>query len=214
MERLKFLTDLFSRGLDSDSIIATHGTSLEVIQQAVKTGNIPGSTIKKSRRSFYHPPGCLYINLTPDAAQSLGLPKDQANSGGYGEDIAKRHYLLSKLGLDFSNSRYSSLATDLTGPFPDRTIDEALKQLKEMAPNLEKDQLEQLIREAESRKGVLLGLDKSIADQYQIQKAEGDDDGWYIEIPNGMPINFLAGLEPQGQQEWDYFENLQKALNI
>lgn len=213
-KRIEFLIHLFENGLNSENIIAYHGTSIQAIDQIIRGGVLRGSRYDDK---YSDPKGHLYVFPTLDYLKQyspeykIAFPEEysklEERAGGYAGDRAREYYLAEKLGIDMvSESGRDDLDEIL---FAGLTSE--LRQKYFAGGQLSEP--EKLFKEMETRKGVVLGLHKDLLEKYQIKHdGKQQDDGWYIDVKNGLDYKLLCGIEPLGQVEWDFFTDLKKKL--
>lgn len=210
-ERVKKLIDLFEMGLDSDDCIGYHGTSLEAIEFMIENGQLPGGKfghIDSDDSWLYFSP------KEPMRDDYKGRGLDQLEDAkGYAEDIAQGHSLLKQLGLDIGNKDFEIKARHLATNDPNDLNDPDAEYNFFLGLGIEKKLLDKSIKKARKQKGVVLGLSKKgLSDQTILPGDKGGED-MRVHVPNGLSIDFLSGLEPLGDEEWDYFEKLQEKNN-
>lgn len=214
-ERQRKLIELFERGLDDEDAIGYHGTSLESIEYLIRNGHLPGGTFENPPKhevqpgDFYFFPNKAKFPEHPLASTFHDADTAIDKAAIYAQDIAEEHYLMKKLGLDFSNMKLRNAARWVTEGY---TVDSETCYRLLLAQGLSKGNLDRAIKEARGRKGVVLGLGPSMIEQHLPMEGDKGHGDLKIHLPAGLDISFLSGLEPIGQQEWDFFEKLQQEL--
>ena len=193
LEKKKFtkrVAELFEVGLESNDIYAYHGTTAEAIKYLATHGRLPSSG-SYGAEVFYVPEGI---------GSSEG---DQQHAEHYASWNALKYFILERIPFRPSNMEklmYMFDDEDLENEF----LEEAAKH------GVNKRQLHNLIREAErTRKGVLVTLSRKMVADFE-ERAGVDVDQRSVITPQGLPIEYITGIEPLGQYEWDELEKLQK----
>lgn len=226
IEREQRVARLFEEGLDAPDIIALHGSSLEAIQELIQTGRMPtGKT-----------DGCIgYIYVfrldqpVPEVFLA-GETQEENIMGGarmYAGGLSFEASLVKSLQLDYMRDssfleamddirfRYglkisTNSSVDLTEEFLFNSpqYDEVLRQYIQKY-GFEK--IKTAFHEAFARKGIIIGLNQKVLElNPQSAYEEFNDEGWRINLPNGLSLDYISGLEPVGQIEYDYLENIQR----
>jgi hypothetical protein len=73
--------------------------------------------------------------------------------------------------------------------------------------------LDESIKKAKKRKGIVLGLSKKGLSSQTILPGDDEGEDMRVHVPNGLSVDFLSGIEPIGDEEWDYFESKQEKLD-
>lgn len=223
-KRLVF--ESFTRGLDhEDDIIGYHGTGVEVLNHAMTTGYIPAVRKMAIVNGTWEYVGEFGIHFMP-ANIPFGHGEDRRKlthreaikeATGYAQFNAPGQRLLDLLGIKWSseslfaarevmsNSKYYRL--DLTWDFANFLTSEnvesnlnVLRAERYFAPN----KLRESIREAHASKGIVIAIKKSALEKYRHQDVYPDE-GFFLKTgENGLPLEFVSGIEPVGQPEWDY----------
>ncbi len=64
------------------------------------------------------------------------------------------------------------------------------------------------IPEIRSRFGVVLSFSSDLLKEFELKRAEGNDDGLFIHAPLGVPLRYITGIEPLGDMEYQIIEDL------
>ncbi len=205
----KKVAELFEAGLDSEDVFGYHGTSIEAMQKLAETGRLPNGG---------RHPGRLYIVPMSNKLNPF-TPREDAES--YADWNAKKHFIRSYLPFeptaeDMENlSEYCS--SNMGGKMRevDYQILDAKGEIRRLIEKCEKnglgeDQLVKLRRKAKSRKGVIIALSNSLSSDFELKSQENVPKECYIEVPDGLPIEYVTGIEPVGQYEWDALAKMQK----
>ncbi len=64
------------------------------------------------------------------------------------------------------------------------------------------------IPQIRSRSGVILSFSSDLLKEFELKRAEGNDDGLYIHAPLGVPLKYITGIEPLGDIEYKLIEDL------
>jgi hypothetical protein len=203
------IAKLFENGIDRAQTVGYHGTSIGALEVALKTGLIPAD--RTGYLYFFpnptHPrmqgpsPG---FRLIPSAFGPSHLPFLGAEK--YATTIADDHLILQKLNIPMTNKAITALAllhdtANLRGRARAKAFfapyGYTLDQVDSVALN---------VIQNEPAGGIILGFHPTVFDRYKLSNA---DEGLRIRVPAGLPIQYLQGIEPLGQREYDYLEGLQ-----
>ena len=209
-KRVDYLLRIFELGLDSNDIIGYHGTSLEVVKEMIDTGKIKGGYGGHFENEIGILPKQLSIflknakvKLVSDVEGHLDDPSLRA-AAGYAKVNAVHHRAMVALGYSLDDRGKYSLVGD-----------ENLQDDLLIAGKLTKKEI-RVIRntytKARKMHGVVFGLHKDALTDFDLRPVkESDEKGERIIVcPNGIDLRYLIGLEPEGQEEWNYFVKLQK----
>lgn len=220
------LGDLLRKGISTPDTIGIHGTSLESVRTLLTTGGLPGRTNRNSDGVFNFKTGDFFfypqLSTFPDGNMltSLGLNfPDYVES--WDEELydravdhanrnAKTHSLIEKLHLDMTNPNHLIAAQDLT----DELAYNRFTRLPELVwfGRLFKGPLkyfiDRLATQAIVRRGFLVGIDRSVIFNYNLQKGfEGLD--LKINVGRqGLNEKYVSGLLPLG------FHERQSLINV
>jgi hypothetical protein len=250
IDRTKAIAGLAKTGVDLENSIARPtavlATSMEAIQEAIRTGHLPTGIRDSGGRLYFYP---LEENTSEEDiseikdgldayghilgfeqnfAQSLGLDR-----GRDGEFIAGIFEAIQNILLfDFIKTRGKSSGLSTDGEREDLsileniTLDDFAKAsssskeyiyvyAEELAKkNITFKEIMEKAIKSYSRRGVLIGLGGNIAD-LKPKPAEDRDEGWYVDAPDGLSIDYFSGITPltSGGQEGEYLEGLKKKFN-
>ena len=184
--RLK-IKELFHTGLDSDDILAYHGTSVKTIEHLARTGRTPITGFTGNEFCF--------AMITEEHSKSHQL--DHAMH--YAEIVGIRRYVLDKLPF-IAQERGEIFSLE-----EEETMEAILQQGEQY--NLTERHLFKLTKEAERNiKGIVITLSHKLKDNFKF--LYDTDESHRIIIPNGLNIDFISGIEPLGQYEWDTIESI------
>ena len=200
-------------GLDNrDRIAGWHGTSMNAIELALRSGAVPASQVQHAQAApghlFFYPP------LPTDDASGKALEFQMCGRGGamaYASGNARRDYLIEVAGLDHTNREHRALVFETVefvraNPRSSKSS-EALRNLGVPAQRIEEVRLE-----LPRRGGFLIGIDRQALVEYAPSHGDIPGEDQKIFIPTGLPWGLIAALEPLGDAEWDLFERVQKSL--
>ena len=208
MERIKHIVQLFETGLDSEDCVGYRGTSLESMEYIVNNGVLLGRLYGASREIYFFPFKSKFQNhplrdTFPDEHDVI------ERTSQYAGQNAESHYLIRLLDLDIENAK--DYVESLMLSEGDYFMDEILKKHPKLG--FRRSNLLKIIHEAEKRKGFILGLNSKVLQSFKIMGScdikEGD---LKIVCPNGLPYKYLSGIEPLGQEEWDYLVKIQNSI--
>lgn len=226
IKREEKLAALFEQGLDSPDIIALHGTSLEALSELIKSGRLPSGKTEGGVGYLY------FFRLdvpVPEDFLNGETPEENIQGGVkmYAKDLAYEASLCRILGLDFNEDReFLEMLERIRSQHELRSIAGRGEELVEahllngskhqdiIAGYIEKygfPAIKSAFGESIERKGIIIGLNKEILNHNpQSAYQELDDEGWRINLPEGIPLEYISGLEPIGQPEYDFFIALQE----
>lgn len=213
-ERIQFLVEAFEDGLNSPDIIGYHGTSIQTIEHIIKFGKLPGSensklsTSKEGVAEF----SIFYLGSEQKDKVYSGLGKKfhkndklLGAAASYASTIAERHYFAEQLGLP-AGTMVSFLDANI---LREDYIPELIERF-----GVTKEQIYKAINATmnENPQGVVLGISSATLKNYEwLETTEGGEFAEVvIKIPEGFSYKQIAGIEPQGQGEYDYFTKLQE----
>lgn len=231
-ERKQIIRDALERGLENDDqeIIAFHGTSLETLHEALRTGRFVGTTQNDTAHKIdgKSVPVFSVFALDSSTVRETSHADDEdfemhlvKEARDYATIIAERHAFLRELGIPISE-RYNLLdlsdicfgrGNDLT--LQEDMCDEFIERAGTRLPGLTltKEQIRAAILRAHTRKGVTLGFKKALFQDfpvYQVGKDTNDEDyEAVIHCPDGIPLNYLIGVDPYTKEE---LQELEKAV--
>ncbi len=223
-EREKKIADLFEQGLDSPDIMAYHGTSLEAINELIKTGYLPTGKIEGGIDYLY------FFRLdkpVPESWLDGETEKEhiQRRIEMYARDLAFEASLCRTLGLDFSKDKQFLDAMGSVAFQHQIRVEIGRDELKEehLRNSSHFDAIIEYLNrfgfpaikaafdESFGREGVIIGINSEILkNDPQSAYDELDDEGWRANLPKGLPLEYISGIEPIGQPEYGYFEALQE----
>jgi len=214
-QRIARVVELFEKGLDdTEDCIGYHGTSLEALQYLIENGHWPVSNLEGfygdtpgisfyPRKSQFSTFDLLGVNF-PDEKY---MAKEAAN---YAEQIARSHHLLRLLNLPIDDDAMEDNARNIANNSPDDARDPEKEYRFFLEIVKDKKILDEAIAKAKKRHGVVIGLSKSALGKGTVQ--HGDPGDLRILTPSGVDLSFISGIEPMGQEEFDFLKNLQRSL--
>ncbi len=215
-KREKAIVAIFEKGLDDEEAIGYHGTSLEAVEHLLRMGHLPGAS--EPDKSYGYEKGDLFFfpqkAQIPDRLLSSKAHDDNReaieDTTDYANVIAARHYILTKLGLDLGNPDDQVVGHELQDGVDS---EEACRITEELIKKgWKRKEILKIIDDSRDRKGVILTLSKDVLGKYKL--GVGDDvHDLRVTSGNSLDIKFISGLEPLGQEEWDFFENLQTSIS-
>ncbi len=124
----------------------------------------------------------------------------------YAMTVAQAHKFLSELKIEITSENRSLANRYVQG---DLGNESAEKELLARGYNL--SQLQRARAVALRARGVVLLIGPQALKHHSLEHAElRGDDGMRLVAPKGIPPKMFIGLEPMGQAEYDYLENLAK----
>ena len=225
----KKIGELFEVGLDSNDIIGYHGTSVDAILKMDENGRLPPGRIFGSKL-FFHP---IYLHECSEEvviknAEVSALANTKILYAFKAIEAADEDYIkitdLGYLSWDQSGNseievqRYKSLLNEISKKY--ELTPQKLEQILETANELNRD-------------GCILSFSRKLAKDFDISvlpprghplytkiysdvpegfiplKLDPTSDT-YIEVPNGLDIKYITGIEPLSQYEWDVLIKFQQ----
>ncbi len=223
-DRFKLVTELFRRGInESDtSIVAVHGGPLESVLSLIRTGMWPagavfrrdvleGTEAMRPTLSFFtiaeniltDPDLSKVTRLTDhNAAKSF---KDAVGSADAINAISSESAgILTLLGLPINRSSMSAIAHVCVESF---SAPELLDYLKTKKLKLQTVLAALKIVKDAGIGGVVIGIDRNaFLNGAKLSKAPGG--GVALEFPDGLPIEWIQGLDAFGDLEYKFLENI------
>jgi hypothetical protein len=222
-ENAEIIVALAEQGLNSERIIGYHGTSLEALQEALKTGSVRGAMKGESQvgemvdpeHSFFFFPIKEKFEGHPDVEKFRSDRESSEGAEMYAQLLAGAHFLLKDIGMGITDKAAVEYAKSIilwegfAFNFSANATD-AIEYFK--GKGIEKRDLMKRAERAAKRKGVVLGINDTVKETYQLVDPQQDEGDLSLQIPEGLPLNALAGVEPLSQEEWDFFMELQGEL--
>lgn len=221
--RMRRLVELFKIGLKNPTnMIGYHATSIESMQYLIATGHLPGSQAEelpnvhderpmKKGDLYFYPRRFQFPDYDPNVSKYF---LDESHVivavADYAQRIASVHYFLTKLNLDLENQDYNNGARELlSGMFRSE-----IREFRELlyALGVTDVEIDLAVKEARERKGVILGLSKSLLKKYKVKDGDAGAGDLRINFPSGMDYNYISGIESFGKQERAFFQNMKDNL--
>lgn len=221
--------NLFSAGIQNrETLLGFHGTSWEAIKHLLTTGKLPPSN-SKNREAGDHSPGKIYFALTKNALPNHPLAGtfwstvqdafDEAK--GYADDVGVVHGFIQHLNLDLNDRMLttgcrSAASGARTNPHGIDNMEEFFRLMHE--PNgyrylsnlgISDSAIWSAMQIAKVRNGIVLGLKQTIMHTFQVLEGNKNNRDLSIVCPDGLPVEFISGLEPIGQFEYNQLDALQ-----
>lgn len=211
-ERRRILAAEFGDGLDLDACVGVHGTSLEAVRYLLAHGHLPGTTtpmgISRGMKDLSFFPVRRHFEDKEGFEDIQSDEKILKGAREYASLIAAKHYILDMLGLDIGNEENMSVASVLADL---ETHPEEMRKTREFLKTrgLRLENLEPLRTRAQERQGVIFGLHPDILEQFPILPGDPDECDRRIHCPDGFGIQLIKGMEPIGEDEFEYLEHIQ-----
>jgi len=197
----------FSNPVRDTTCAGYHGCCLRALITAVNTGYLPSGLFKLS--------GSLYIAPSPDCFPGSSREGSIEDARGYALMITSRDIVAALIDKPYGDP----LAGDLYSEYQNSNS-RKLPALLERA-KLTMRELDCIIEAAEGRvyggrggtmirnrqQGVILGLSPAVLDDFEIER--GDYGDKKIVAPNGIPLKYLAAVEPLEDGVYDALGDLQ-----
>ncbi len=212
---------LIEKGLNSENIIGYHGTSLEALQEGLRTGLFRGAmksegelgSVVDDEHSFFFFPIKEKFESHPDVDKFHTDSESSEGAEMYAHLLAGAHFLLSDLNLGINDKVAVEHAKSII-LWQDSLFNidapEAIKYFTDKG--IEKKDLMKRAERAAKRKGVVLGINALVKDAYELTDPLQGEGDLSVQIPEGLSLENLAGVEPLSQDEWDFFMHLQGEL--
>ncbi len=221
--RKRIVRTALERGLENEDreIAVLHGTSLETVLEALRTGLFVGSTQGETARTVVTkgvPVFSAYSLRSPQARQEAHASDEDFEAHladgakGYAQTIGEEHFFLRTLQIRISKRfafahGFGDLFLRTTnGPLFD---EEACRKFSQETGKAVQE-IKAAVRAALTRKGVVIGLSEDLLKRFStrdVSRASGDEDHEVIiECPNGIPVEYLRGVEPLTKAEWRELE--------
>jgi hypothetical protein len=185
------ISELLTTGLDGENIIGYHGTSIEAIWYLAQKGNLPANGRHPGKLYFY-------------PLQDEDIEKQQYEASVYSRWNAWKHYIIQKLPFTPNHEDICN--------FRDIELEE-LPHLHAQckAHNISEQQIARWLGEAlEERNGVIITLSHQVTPVFDVKiPSQNEKYERYIDVPQGFPIQYIAGIEPLGQYEWQALQKFQ-----
>lgn len=222
----------FQRGIVDDEkdaeIIGYHGTSVEVLKMALKTGTLLGMTTNDDRDEIYkhlkHTKGDLFLapvlqNIPGNFIQNNISTYDvmsRKDAEFYAEYISKRHFILDQLGISFDDEDAHSALVAICTDSPE-SAKELIgwgEQEKTFLNKYGTERVATLLKEAEeNRLGVVVSIKKSAFDEYGIGLGDpGHGDIKIMSGETGIDIKHIAGIAAPGPEGKAFFDELRQRM--
>lgn len=181
--------ELFENGI-TETPYAWHGTSVEAIIHLAQRGRLPAEGTLGN--SFYY---------APEAANP---GEQERHARVFAEHEAKYRFLLSRLPYDPADKQTLKFSEPVDVDFDDIVVPEGVTH------GITPRTMELLYYEARKYKGILIGVTEAVTQYGEITTAIEDER--YAIIPEGLPIEYITGIEPLSDHEWDILTGMQDSL--
>ncbi len=212
------IREAFVKGIQSEDSLLVHGTNMHSIQSALKqdgrllTGRSPGN---EKRIYFFpnttHPDAQTVIPSNFRFESKLGAPVtvDEAIEGvrWYATRGAQEAMLEELYFKQYGRALPHAIVSDLIGSLEDFNRFDNPDTRGIRTTNFLKG-LNPWIPQIRSRSGVILSFSSDLLKEFELKRAEGNDDGLYIQAPLGLPLKYITGVEPLGDLEYKMLEDL------
>lgn len=200
-ENERAVVNLFESGLERKSeAFAMHGTSLEAIQHLIETGVMPAEG--RLPGEFY------FLSL-----ERHGVTEAMKGAVAYAQWNANKHYISDRLPFELNKALFEGLSQFVADTAIAQGQSEHFDQFLDAAlqHEISRKQLTAWLMESiKNRGGVVILIDPRAEQDF---KTHYDDDpnmdGDYLRAPEGLPLEYIIGIEPQGDYEYEFLEALQ-----
>lgn len=187
------LQQAMKRGISQNPFML-HGTSLETLQIAIKTGRLPASIQPGIKGQIYFTPITNNFRKSKHYIALRGeytFEDAMRFSRGYAEGNARTHYLEKRLGY-FPSWFWGAVETH-------HNLIEFLVHDEKMRRKRARDIVDKLMK----RKGFILEPEESI---FEFKYQRGDDPTTVAVVcPEGLPLECVKGIRPLGRMERRFF---------
>jgi hypothetical protein len=210
------LGQLFRAGynISKRQAIGFHGTSIEALELAEKTGMLAGSILPENAGGVYFYPNLNHPRMLEEFKRGKFnegegvVPNEKmdatddayAGAEAYAHRIAKEHRFMKLLGLEFTPEAQKATHNYMMDP-NDRNHIDALVKL-----GAKRDQIRTTFEEAQKARGVVLFFGPRVLEEMEVTNARIDEDGLRIQCneQNGVPLDMVITIEPLGDAEHDW----------
>lgn len=226
LEAVKSVVSAFE--IDTKSLpnrIGYHGTSLQTIEYVLEEGILPGGSIENPQRESAVAASLNKVHFYPikEAMQlhrrtRYFLSEREAfqKASEYAGDIAKVHSVLSAFDIPLTDGAAQTRAMIMTGFAEPSTgqYQEAFAEFLAVNRSVsEKALRETLIFAMENAKGIVLGIDRAALDGSVVNMSKGEEVAELVmDIPHGLSHRYIASIDPQGNLEYEFLDDLQQRL--
>lgn len=203
--------------------VAFHGTSQEVINSLIHTGHILGARYDTPVTDDIAP-GDIYVYLDPKKvpisdplrttqgyqriSQHDDITKEDlvSSTAGYAQDIATKHGFLRSLGIPLNNNTAADYALDLFVDVEKWLNDYNLAIEYFQSLGYTQKEIERARKDNAEKKGFLLGFNSEI---FPLLRWSGDF-AINPQSEQGLPLSYITAIQPLGELERKYIEELKK----
>jgi hypothetical protein len=218
LKNRRAIASAFENGIRDPAVCFVHGTSLAVLDHALKTGFLPGGLKKQSDGSsaFY----ILNLPSTYSYVPRGGCTLPKTDSAAIEE--VKRYAEAISSHFDSIRALDDKLA-HTTGRQP-RSFDARLALLAENPLKLrhlyESEGLcpKHALRIDSSFTGstthnkILLGFGNSLASEYKLHEAADQDEGLWVKVDRGIPLKYLVSIESLSDHAFEFGCKIQESV--
>lgn len=221
IENRRAVASAFGKEIRAPEVCFVHGTSLAVLNHALKTGFVPGGLEKQPDGS-----SAFYIFNVPSkypyTAPSGGctLPEDDATAIKHAEKYAgciSAHF-------DSVRALRDQLAAS-NGEEPP-IFDERLALVtrnpllflktfeNEGLDPVVAERIERLFTSFSTHNKILLGFSHSLATDYGLNEAADQDEGLWVRVDKGIPLKYLVSIEPLSDHADEFGSKIQESVEL
>jgi hypothetical protein len=197
--------ETFRRGLDdSKQVIGWHGTSIQTMKFACEHGFLPVGNPIIARGEHYGIED-YGVYLFPNMSHSYNQLLNFREPTTHGVELAKNaaatlgrlHHIAEALNIPLDDPRYA---------FVHEATWMRLVDPKNAAENgyLPKD-ARRALKESDRFSGFTLAISEEVLSRFKVLTGEDGDDIKVV-LKEGLPLQFVFGIEPHGQVEWDWIQ--------
>jgi hypothetical protein len=207
-ERVAALLKTVRDGLSNKAqIVAYHGTSIETVKNLLRTGYLPPD-IRATKKGFFVAP----IVTTKDSnGRTVRRFSDKAaikTTGVFARSAARGAEFFRLLDLDHDS--ILKIKAEFDNLWPITLADE--DAISSFAHNLNMpiENVANALRSSRDHAGVTLALNKRIFEDFKTE-ADGQN-GIFVEVTSGLSLDYIVGIQPLGEEEWEFIEALEAAM--
>lgn len=129
----------------------------------------------------------------------------------YAAGNAQHHYLLDVAGLDHTNPQHHLRVYEVMDAFSSNPRSVAMRDTV-VKLGVEPEKVQGVLIELARRKGFLIAIGRGALERYQPTDGDVPGEDKKIYVPGGLSFDDIKGIEPLGDAEFTFFEELQVRL--
>ena len=222
-ERIEKIITLSEVNIERVDTAGFHGTRIHSMRGCIDSGVLSGGVIEDSSHQYRY--GDIFIYPFDESRQRENRKQIIEDTAGYAKMVARRHYILELLRLDFDNPKHHFLAEELMELKNVKWSNEELARALDdfaalrLGRKKNKEDVERLRLEVESAvkgageiRGFVFALHPRVAVDFEQQPGDPGEKDVRISCPRGLSLEYISGIAPQGEQEKEYIQSLKNQL--